>query len=75
MKTINVSLRPPKPNNPYNALERLVLTDGAPPAVLYSYAPGRSAGHAVALFNGFTGVLQTDGYAAYHNPSYGIGRD
>lgn len=36
-----------------------------PPAVLYSYAPGRGAEHAVALLQGFTGVLQTDGYAAY----------
>jgi len=36
-----------------------------PPAVLYSYAPGRGAEHAVALLKGFCGVLQTDGYAAY----------
>jgi len=36
-----------------------------PPAVLYSYAPGRGAEHAVTLLQGFTGVLQTDGYAAY----------
>jgi len=36
-----------------------------PPAVLYSYAPGRGAEHAVALLQGFAGVLQTDGYAAY----------
>jgi hypothetical protein len=40
---------------------------GAPPAVLYSYAPGRRAGYAIALLDGFTGVLQTDGYAAYHS--------
>jgi transposase len=36
-----------------------------PPAVLYSYAPGRGAEHAVTLLKGFAGVLQTDGYAAY----------
>ncbi len=36
-----------------------------PPAVLYCYAPGRGAEHAVALLQGFAGVLQTDGYAAY----------
>jgi transposase len=36
-----------------------------PPAVLYSYAPGRGAEHAIALLKGFSGVLQTDGYAAY----------
>ena len=39
----------------------------APPAVVYSYAPGRGAEHAVALLAGFTGVLQTDAYAAYRS--------
>ena len=38
---------------------------GAPPAVVYSYAPGRGAEHAVALLKGFSGVLQTDGYTVY----------
>jgi len=33
--------------------------------VLYCCAPGRGAEHAVALLQGFAGVLQTDGYAAY----------
>jgi len=36
-----------------------------PPAVAYSYAPGRGAQHAVKLLAGFSGVLQVDGYAAY----------
>jgi transposase len=36
---------------------------GAPPAVVYSYAPGRGGDHAAALLQGYTGVLQTDGYA------------
>ena len=36
-----------------------------PPAVAYSYAPGRGGEHAVKLLAGFTGVLQVDGYAAY----------
>ena len=36
-----------------------------PPAVAYSYAPGRGAKHAVKLLGGFTGVLQVDGYSAY----------
>jgi transposase len=40
---------------------------GAPPAVVYSYAPGRSGEHAVTLLQGYTGVLQTDGYAAYRS--------
>jgi transposase len=39
----------------------------APPAVVYSYAPGRSGEHAVTLLQGYTGVLQTDGYAAYRS--------
>ena len=38
---------------------------GAPPAVVYSYAPGRRGDYAVALLRGYTGVLQTDGYAGY----------
>jgi transposase len=36
-----------------------------PPAVVYTYAPGRGHDHAIALLKGFTGVLQTDGYGAY----------
>src|SRR4051794_26379628 len=37
----------------------------APPAVVYSYAPGRGGVHAIELLKGYTGVLQTDAYAAY----------
>jgi hypothetical protein len=37
----------------------------APPAVVYSYAPGRGGEHAIALLRGYTGVPQTDAYAAY----------
>lgn len=36
-----------------------------PPAVVYSYAPGRGADHAIALLKNFSGILQTDGYGAY----------
>ena len=36
-----------------------------PPAVVYTYAPGRGAEHAIALLEDFSGVLQTDGYNAY----------
>jgi len=38
---------------------------GAPPAVVYNYAPGRRSDYALALLKGYTGVLQTDGYAGY----------
>jgi transposase len=38
---------------------------GAPPAVVYSYAPGRGGEHAIALLEGYSGVLQTDAYAVY----------
>ena len=37
-----------------------------PPAVAYSYAPGRGAEHAARLLAGFTGTLQVDGYAGYN---------
>lgn len=36
-----------------------------PPAVAYTYAPGRGAEHAARLLAGFNGVLQVDGYAGY----------
>lgn len=36
-----------------------------PPAVAYTYAPGRGGVHAVKLLDGFSGVLQVDGYAVY----------
>jgi hypothetical protein len=38
---------------------------GAPPAVVYSYTPGRRGDYALALLKGYSGVLQTDGYAGY----------
>jgi transposase len=38
---------------------------GQPPAVVYSYAPGRGHIHANALLGGYRGILQCDGYAAY----------
>ena len=37
----------------------------SPPAVAYSYAPGRGGVHAAKLLDGFNGILQVDGYAAY----------
>ena len=37
----------------------------APPAVAYVYAPGRGSEHPLAHLQGFAGVLQVDGYAAY----------
>ena len=36
-----------------------------PPAVAYTYAPGRGAQHAATLLAGFSGTLQVDGYAGY----------
>jgi transposase len=38
-----------------------------PPAVVYTYAPGRSADHAVSLLKDFSGVLTTDGYQVYQS--------
>ena len=36
-----------------------------PPAIAYAYAPGRGAVHALKLLDGYRGVVQCDGYAAY----------
>jgi hypothetical protein len=35
-----------------------------PPAVVYSYAPGRGHIHANTLLGGYRGILQCDGYNA-----------
>jgi transposase len=37
-----------------------------PPAVVYLYAPGRGAEHAIRPLAGFSGILQVDAYAAYN---------
>lgn len=37
----------------------------APPAVVFTYAPGRGGVHAEAMLQGFEGVLQVDGYKGY----------
>lgn len=37
------------------------------PAVAYLYAEGRGAEHAAAHLDGFRGILQVDGYAAYRS--------
>jgi transposase len=36
-----------------------------PPAVAYTYAPGRGQVHARGLLGGYRGILQCDGYTAY----------
>jgi transposase len=36
-----------------------------PPAVAYTYAPGRGGEHAVKLLAGYNGILQVDGYTVY----------
>ena len=38
-----------------------------PPAVAYTYAPGRGAVHALKLLEHYRGIVQCDGYAAYKN--------
>lgn len=37
-----------------------------PPGVAFTYAPGRSGQHAERILQGFTGILQVDGYAGYN---------
>src|ERR1700730_4923246 len=36
-----------------------------PPAVVYTYAPGRGAEHAMALLAGYSGTVHCDGYTVY----------
>jgi transposase len=36
-----------------------------PPAIAFSYAPGRGAVHGLKLLEGYRGIVQCDGYAAY----------
>ena len=36
-----------------------------PPGVVYAYAPGRGGHHGEQVLEGFSGTLQTDGYAGY----------
>ena len=36
-----------------------------PPAVVFTYAPGRHGNHAMGILRGFEGVLQVDGYTGY----------
>jgi hypothetical protein len=35
------------------------------PAIAFSYAPGRGAVHGLKLLEGYRGIVQCDGYAAY----------
>ena len=38
----------------------------APPGVAFTYAPGRGGIHAEQILQGFSGILQVDGYAGYN---------
>ncbi|ASV84676.1 transposase C of IS166 homeodomain protein [Ochrobactrum quorumnocens] len=38
----------------------------APPGVAFTYTPGRSGQYAEQILQGFTGILQVDGYAGYN---------
>jgi transposase len=40
---------------------------GGPPAVVYTYAPGRGGEHLQALLTTYRGIIQCDGYAPYKN--------
>ncbi|TAV82183.1 IS66 family transposase [Rhizobium leguminosarum] len=39
---------------------------GAPPGVVFTYAPGRGGIHAERILQGFSGILQVDGYTGYN---------
>jgi transposase len=58
-----------EPGKPAQSKSYLWLQRGGPPdqpVVLYDYDPGRGAGVPQRLLEGFTGYLQTDGYAGYN---------
>src|SRR5215472_10143356 len=46
-----------------------------PPAVVYTYAPGRGHHHAQALLGGYRGILQCDGYQPYKKLALPTGKD
>jgi len=39
---------------------------GAPPGVAFTYAPGRGGIHAERILQGFSGIVQVDGYAGFN---------
>jgi len=43
-----------------------------PPAVAYTYAPGRGAVHALKLLDRYRGIVQCDGYVAYKTIANGM---
>ncbi len=45
-----------------------------PPAIAFSYAPGRGAIHGLKLLEGYRGIVQCDGYAAYKTIADHTGR-
>ncbi|WP_210421997.1 IS66 family transposase [Rhizobium sp. S9] len=44
----------------------IIRLGGAPPGVAFTYAPGRGGIHAERILQGFSGILQVDGYAGYN---------
>lgn len=44
----------------------LTGSDGLPPIVMYDYQPGRGGKHPKAFLEGFSGLLQCDGYQGYN---------
>lgn len=38
---------------------------GDPPAVVFTYAPGRDGHHPMEILTGFEGIRQVDGYTGY----------
>ena len=44
----------------------LTGSDGLPPIILYDYAPGRAGSYAKDFLEGFSGLLQCDGYQGYN---------
>lgn len=45
----------------------LTGNDGLPPIVMYDYQPGRGGKYPKSFLEGFSGLLQCDGYQGYHS--------
>jgi len=53
-------------NSPSSSRDNTPVGHEAPPGVAFTYAPGRGGKYADDILQGFSGILQVDGYAGYN---------
>jgi len=63
---IQVLREPDKPATSKSYMWLQCSGEHDPPVVLYDYSPTRSGQVPIKLLEGYSGLLQTDGYAGYH---------